>query len=107
MSRSDMIVLPTFIENLPMIIPEAFACGIPVITTPVAAITEAIDHGRNGLLVPVGDIEGLAAAIRRLIEDPDLRRRLGQEARKDHARSYEIRAYAMKLVKLWREAAAG
>ena len=107
MRRSDMIVLPTFIENLPMIIPEAFACGIPVITTPVAAITEAIDDGRNGLLVPVGDIEALAAAMRRLMDDADLRRRLGREARKDHARSYEIRAYATQLVTLWREAAAG
>jgi len=64
MRGTDIIVLPTLIENLPMIIPEAFAYGIPVITTPVAAISEAIDHGRNGLLVPVGDIEALAEALR-------------------------------------------
>lgn len=105
MRRTDIIVLPTFIENLPMIIPEAFAYGIPVITTPVAAITEAVEHERNGLLVPVGDIDALTDALRRLIEDGDLRRRLGQEARADHARRFEIRDYATRLVALWREAA--
>ncbi len=103
--RSDILVLPTFIENLPMIIPEAFACGIPVITSPVAAITEMIDHERNGLLVPVGDIEALTDALRRLIENPDLRQRLGRAAQEDHARAYDIRGYATRLVNLWREVA--
>ncbi len=103
--RSDILVLPTFIENLPMIILEGFACGVPVITTPVAAITEVVDHERNGLLVPVGDIGALVAALRRLIEDAELRGSLGQAARQDHARAYDIRDYAARLVKLWREVA--
>jgi glycosyltransferase involved in cell wall biosynthesis len=89
-----------------MIILEGFAYGVPVITTPVAAITEVVDHERNGLLVPVGDIEALAAALRRLIEDPELRLRLGRAAREDHARAYDIRGYAARLVNLWREVAA-
>jgi glycosyltransferase involved in cell wall biosynthesis len=103
--QSDVLVLPTFIENLPMTILEAFACGVPVITTPVAAITEAVEHERNGLLVPVGDIEALTDAMRRLIEDPGLRRRLGRKAREDHARAYDIRGYVTKLVSLWRDVA--
>jgi len=103
--RSDILVLPTFIENLPMTILEAFACGVPVVTTPVAAITEVVDHGRNGLLVPVGDIGALTEALRQLIEDPDLRRRLGRAAREDHARAYDIRGYVTRLVSLWREVA--
>jgi glycosyltransferase involved in cell wall biosynthesis len=103
--RSDVLVLPTFIENLPMIILEGFAHGVPVITTPVAAITEVLDHERNGLLVPVGDVGALTAALRRLIADGELRRRLGRAARQDHARAYDIRDYAARLVKLWREVA--
>jgi glycosyltransferase involved in cell wall biosynthesis len=103
--QSDVLVLPTFIENLPMTILEAFACGVPVITTPVAAITEAVEHERNGLLVPVGDIEALTDAMRRLIEDPGLRRRLCRKAREDHARAYDIRGYVTKLVSLWRDVA--
>jgi glycosyltransferase involved in cell wall biosynthesis len=85
-----------------MIILEAFACGVPVVTTPVAAITEVVDHERNGLLVPVGDIDALAAALGRLIEDADLRQRLGRAARQDHTRAYDIRDYAARLVVLWR-----
>lgn len=103
--RSDILVLPTFIENLPMIILEAFAHGVPVITTPVAAITEVLDHERNGLLVPAGDIDALVGALRRLIGDPDLRVNLGRAAREDHARAYDIRGYAARLVDLWREVA--
>jgi glycosyltransferase involved in cell wall biosynthesis len=103
--RSDVLVLPTFIENLPITILEAFACGVPVVTTPVAAITEAVEHERNGLLVPVGDIAALTEALRRLIEDGDLRRRLGRAAREDHARGYEIRGHVAQLVSLWREVA--
>jgi glycosyltransferase involved in cell wall biosynthesis len=103
--QSDIVVLPTFIENLPMIIPEAFACGIPVVTTPVAAITDVVIHERNGLLVPVGDIEALTDSLRRLIEDADLRQRLGRAAKEDHARAYDICGYAARLVDLWREAA--
>jgi glycosyltransferase involved in cell wall biosynthesis len=103
--RSDILVLPTFIENLPMIILEAFAHGVPVITTPVAAITEVLDHERNGLLVPVGDIDALVSALRRLVEDPALRGRLGRAAREDHARAYDIRGYAARLVDLWRDVA--
>lgn len=103
--RSDVLVLPTFIENLPMTILEAFAYGVPVITTPVAAITEAVEHERNGLLVPVGDIDALTDALRRLIEDPELRRRLGRAAREDHTRAYDIRGYVSRLVSLWRDVA--
>jgi glycosyltransferase involved in cell wall biosynthesis len=103
--RSDVLVLPTFIENLPMTILEAFACGVPVVTTPVAAITEAVVHERNGLLVPVGDIGALTDALRRLIGDGELRRRLGRAALEDHARDYEIHGHVARLVDLWREVA--
>lgn len=105
MCRSDIVVLPTFIENLPMIIPEAFAQGVPVITTPVAAITEVVRHERNGLLIPCGDIDALAQGLGRLISDPALRERLGHQARADHAQAYRIDHYAKRLVELWREVA--
>jgi Glycosyl transferases group 1 len=81
------------------------ACGIPVVTTPVAAITEVVEHERNGLLVPVGDIGALANALRRLVENRDLRERLGRAARDDHARAHDIRAYAARLMDLWRDVA--
>jgi len=103
--RTDILVLPSFAENLPMVILEAFAHGVPVISTPVGAIPEVIDSGRNGFLVPVGDVSSLATAIEKLIEDPELRVRLGWAARQDHAEKYEIGTYVSKLGEIWRKSA--
>jgi glycosyltransferase involved in cell wall biosynthesis len=105
--QTDILVLPSFAENLPMAILEGFAHGVAVISTPVGAIPEVIDHERNGLIVPTGDVNALAAAIRRLIDDPDLRRKLGTAARRDHADRYDINVYVPRLAAIWREAYNG
>jgi glycosyltransferase involved in cell wall biosynthesis len=103
--QTDIFVLPSFAENLPMSILEAFACGIAVIATPVGAVEDVITHESNGLLVPVGDVDALASAIRRLIEDGTLRDALGAAAQRDHARYYEIGAYMSRLTTIWFNAA--
>jgi glycosyltransferase involved in cell wall biosynthesis len=105
--RTDILVLPSHVENLPMTVLEGFAYGIAVVATPVGAIPEVIEPERNGLLVPVGDIEALANALRRLIENPDLRLRLGAAARQDHADRYDINTYIPRLAAIWREAHRG
>ncbi|MGY4374969.1 glycosyltransferase involved in cell wall biosynthesis [Bradyrhizobium sp. i1.3.6] len=83
---------------------EAFAHGVPVISTPVGAIPEVIAPERNGFLVPAGDVSALSRAIERLIEDPELRLRLGSTAREDQAQRYEINSYVEKLTVVWRKA---
>ena len=99
---TDILVLPSFSEGLPMAIIEAFAHGIPVVCTPVGALPEVVDHGRNGLLVPIDDVPALADALKRLIENPELRRTLGQAARRDHAERFEISFYPTQLAAIWR-----
>ena len=101
--RSDILVLPSFSENLPMVILEAFAHGVAVISTPVGAVPEVIDHERNGLLVSVGDVAALRAALERLIDDRDLRKSLGAAAKSDHAERYEIGPYVARLIAIWRQ----
>ncbi len=103
--RTDVFVLPSFSENLPMSIIEAFAHGIAVVATPVGCVGELVEHERNGLLVPAGDVAALTSALARLIEDPDLRRRLGDTARRDHAARYEIGGYVRQLANVWRQVA--
>jgi glycosyltransferase involved in cell wall biosynthesis len=104
LAETDIFVLPSLAENLPMSILEAFAHGVAVVSTPVGAIPEVIDDGRNGLLVPAGAVDPLEGALRRLIEDPALRRAFGDAAREDHAKFYEVTAYVKRLAAIWREA---
>lgn len=77
-----VVVLPSYREGLPRTLVEAAACGLPLITTDVPGCREVVRDGVDGLLVPVKDSDALATAIRRLQDQPDLARRLGQAARR-------------------------
>jgi glycosyltransferase involved in cell wall biosynthesis len=80
---ADLFVLPSYNEGLPVVLYEAGAFELPVITTPVGAIPDLMVHEVNGLLVKPGDVEALAAAITRLAADPALRRSLAARLRAD------------------------
>lgn len=77
----DVFALATHMEAAGMVFAEAGACGVPVVGTRVGGVPEMMDAGNSGLLVPVGDIPGLRAAIRMLILDPDRRSRMGAAGR--------------------------
>ena len=69
----DVLVVPsTWIENAPFIIREAFAAGVPVITSDLGGMAEMVRDGVDGLLFPAGDAVALAAILRRLVDDPHL-----------------------------------
>ncbi|WP_295396403.1 glycosyltransferase family 4 protein [uncultured Thiodictyon sp.] len=77
----DAVVLPSYREGLPKGLIEAGACGLPLVTTDVPGCREVVTDEVDGLLVPVRDAAALAAAIRRLANDPALCARLGAAAR--------------------------
>jgi glycosyltransferase involved in cell wall biosynthesis len=104
LSRTDVLVQPSFVDNLPMTILEAFARGIPVVATPVGVVPDVVVPNVNGLLVPAGDVRALADAMAELIDDPVLRQRLGASARRDHADRYEMNGYVLRLAEIWRQA---
>ncbi len=68
---------------------EAMACGVPVVATDVGAVSEVIEHGRTGLIVPPLDAQALATATLTLLENPELRARLGAEARRRAVELYD------------------
>jgi glycosyltransferase involved in cell wall biosynthesis len=80
-SAADLFVFPGIQESLGMVYLEAQSCGLPVVAFDNAGTPEAIRDGRTGLLVPMGDGPCFAAAIDRLLSDPDLRRRWGENAK--------------------------
>jgi glycosyltransferase involved in cell wall biosynthesis len=102
---ASILVLPSFSENLPMSVIEALAHGAAVVCTPVGALPELIEHERTGLIVEPGDVEGLASALGRLIDDPELRQRLGENGRTLHRTRLAIEICAERLVAIWTESA--
>ncbi|MBE1487576.1 glycosyltransferase family 4 protein [Plantactinospora soyae] len=84
-AAADLLILPSHSETYGMVVTEALACGIPVLSTDVDGIPEAVgrapDGSVPGLLVPAADPVALAGALRRWLTEPDLRSRLRRAAR--------------------------
>ncbi len=79
-AAADVAALSSSWENFPHTLVEALAAGTPVIATDVGGVSEIVQDGVNGLLVPPGDVDALAAAIRRYFADDALRERLAAAA---------------------------
>jgi colanic acid/amylovoran biosynthesis glycosyltransferase len=88
-------------DNLPTVIMEAMAAGLPVISTPLGGIPEMVEPGINGELVPERDPEALSAAIERLIADPSQSRRFGNRGREIAREKFSIEASARQLQQLF------
>jgi glycosyltransferase involved in cell wall biosynthesis len=94
------------VDGLPVSIVEALACGLPVVSTPVNGVPEAVEHERNGLLVPLDDAPALADALERLARDPDLYARLANAARSTVVDRFDRRRTGAVLGLLFAEGAA-
>ncbi len=97
--RSDLFVLPTEYEGYGMVVAEALAHGLPVISTPVGAIPDLVGSDA-GVIVPSGDAAALADAIAKVLDDPGLRRRLAEGAARVRERlnGWEVTSTAMANV---------
>lgn len=93
-------------DGVPNVLAEAMACGLPVVSTAVAGIPELLRHDENGLLCPARDLEAIAAAIARLLDDEQARRRLGAAARRTVVEQFDLRAAAGQLTELFAQATA-
>ncbi len=89
-AASHLVVLPSYREGLPKVLIEAAACGRPTVTTDVPGCRDAVQSGRTGLLVPVGDADALADAIGRLLADAGWRQRMGLAGRAWAEQSFDI-----------------
>ena len=91
MKCADILTLPSYyMEGLPVSILEAMACAKPVVATHHKGCEDAVVDGETGYLVPVREIEPLAAKIVALLDDPALRARMGQAGRRRVEQDYEI-----------------
>ena len=79
-ARHDIFVFPSLMEGLPIVLLEAMAAGMPVVTTETFGMMDFVEDERNGLLVKPADAKEFASAVERLVESAELRLRLGRAA---------------------------
>jgi len=99
-------ILPSFLENLPLRALEMMACAVPLVASGICGLPEVIRDGENGLLVPPGFPARLAHAIVSLIEDPGLRDRMGQNARKTVVERFSWEKSAEETFKVYQNVLA-
>jgi glycosyltransferase involved in cell wall biosynthesis len=102
-SEADLFVLPSLAEGIPMVLMEAMAMQIPCIAPRITGIPELIEHGVDGMLFAVADVEDLTQQIRNLLESPERSAQIGRQARARVVRDYDMgrntERFAEELVK--------
>jgi glycosyltransferase involved in cell wall biosynthesis len=99
----DVAVLPSVLkEGLGLVLLEAAFLGIPAAGSDARGISEAVENGVTGLLSPPGEVEGLAAALDRLLGDPELRRQMGEAARLRAREKFTLQVQAEATVAVFR-----
>lgn len=97
LTRTDVFVMASFAEGVPVVLMEAMSAGVAPVATRIAGVSELVEDGVNGLTVPPGDMDSLLAAIERLLDDASLRARLGRAGREKVQREFNINREAAWL----------
>jgi glycosyltransferase involved in cell wall biosynthesis len=102
----DVFCLPSYAnEGVPQALLQAMLTALPIVTTPVGSIREAVTDGVTGLIVPPRNVDALAVALRRLLDDNVLARRLAEAAREHAANRFGIDTMLDRMEQIFREVA--
>ena len=102
-AAAHIVVVPSITDakgdrdGLPNVVLEAMSSARPVVASDVGAVSSAVVDGRTGVLVPPGDAEALAGAREFLADQPDMRERLGREARARVEADFELNSCTARL----------
>jgi glycosyltransferase involved in cell wall biosynthesis len=99
-SAFDLSVFPSLWEGTPLTVFEALAMGKAIVATDADGLLDVLTHDKDALIVPKRDARALATAIVRMLDEPTLRARLGEEARRTSAQ-YDIAAFVRKMERLY------
>jgi glycosyltransferase involved in cell wall biosynthesis len=97
------VVLASFSEGVPVVLMEAMARGIPVVATHVGGVGELVETGVNGLLVHAGDAKALAAALHRILSDPEFARAMGARGVQKVRDEFDLERSAERLLELFEQ----
>ncbi len=104
----DIFALPSYAnEGVPQAVLQAMYCALPVVSTPVGSITEAVKDGQTGFIVPPKDSAALAAALGKLVQNPELRKTFGAAGQAFVAANFAYAAMLDKMEQIFRKARNG
>jgi glycosyltransferase involved in cell wall biosynthesis len=103
---SDILILPSFLEGLPVVLLEAMAVGVPVVASRVAGIPELVEDGKTGLLFTPSNWDELAQRISLLICDPELYAKIADRAQGAVAAQFDVRLAVARLSELFQSRSA-
>ena len=106
-AEADIFALPTFADTFGIVLVEAGAAGLPVVSTAIAGIPDIVRQGETGLLCPLGDVKGLAGALSDLIDNPEKRVAMGNRAREIVSAHFDAKKNVERLVQLFQDCAKG
>jgi glycosyltransferase involved in cell wall biosynthesis len=107
LSGTDVFVLPSYAEGVPVTLMEALGSAVPVVATQVGGVSELVEHGVSGFVVRPGDADQLAQRLCELIADPELRQQFGDAGREVVTREFSNDIEAGRLQALFANAVAG
>jgi glycosyltransferase involved in cell wall biosynthesis len=105
-AKADCMLNPSTVDNMPNAILEAFACGVPVVSTDAGGIPDMAVHGATALLSPTGDVDAMAGNVLRVLKDTDLATRL-RDGGLAEARKYDWPVVKEQWLRAYRHAASG
>ncbi len=108
LGKAHVVCLPTYYrEGLPRVLMEASACGRAIVTTDMPGCRYLVHNGENGLLVPPRDAASLAAALRELLQNPELRKRMGLAGRERVIREFSESTVQSQIFEVYRNLLGG
>ncbi|MEN6356682.1 MAG: glycosyltransferase family 4 protein [Armatimonadota bacterium] len=102
LSKAQILLVPSMVENAPLVISEGMAAGKAIIATPAGGITEMIDNGRDGIIVPFADSDAMADSIQSLLSDPKKRASICTEARRTAEKRFRLSVSVEKTLNYYR-----
>lgn len=107
LAAADVMALVSEREGMPSSVLEGMAAGLPIVATPVAALTRMVRNGENGFIVPIGEVDAIVARLSELCRDRALAARLGERSRQIAGDEYSLEAAVRKITGIYQSLVPG